>query len=160
MGSNPHQARLPNSIVRKLTPPMWTELIAEFHKLSREGGWIFWGLIVLAFSIASSLLSIAFSLSGEDLASNHERIKRRIDFCFVLIGSAPLIGLLGTVEGMLRTFSGLARSGSGSAPVDAISGGISEALITTQTGLIIAVPTLIICTMLNLRHRNLRSRPV
>tara|TARA_R110002096_G_scaffold4493_16_gene20910 strand:- start:7466 stop:7885 length:420 start_codon:yes stop_codon:yes gene_type:complete len=137
---------------------MWAELIAEFFKLSREGGWIFWGLIVLAFSIAACLVSIGTTISGRNHEIDHARIKRRIEFCFVLIGAAPLIGLLGTVAGMLKTFSGLARSGSGSAPIDAISGGISEALITTQTGLIIAVPTLILCTVLNHRHRNLRSR--
>ncbi|MEM7011335.1 MAG: MotA/TolQ/ExbB proton channel family protein [Verrucomicrobiota bacterium] len=138
---------------------MWTEFIDEFHKLSREGGWIYWTLILLAFAIAAGLISIAFSLFGKYDKMDHHWIKRRIEFCFVLIGAAPLVGLLGTVDGMLKTFSGLSRStGGGSAPIDAISGGISEALITTQTGLIIAVPTLIVCTILNIRHRNLRYR--
>jgi biopolymer transport protein ExbB len=60
-------------------------------------------------------------------------------YLLILVTTAPLMGLLGTVMGMLTTFSGLAVSGGGST-VDQIAAGISEALITTQTGLIIAIP--------------------
>ena len=56
----------------------------------------------------------------------------------VLISAAPLTGLLGTVIGMLKTFDGL--SSSAGATTGLIAGGISEALITTQAGLVIAIP--------------------
>ena len=49
------------------------------------------------------------------------------------------MGLLGTVIGMLGTFSAIS-SGGGSETVDMVAAGISEALITTQTGLFIALP--------------------
>jgi biopolymer transport protein ExbB len=75
------------------------------------------------------------------------KAKRRIPFAFVLIGAAPLVGLLGTVSGMMNTFHGMAAASS-AAPIETISRGISEALITTQTGLIIGVPSLIVCTIL------------
>ncbi|MEM7601053.1 MAG: MotA/TolQ/ExbB proton channel family protein, partial [Verrucomicrobiota bacterium] len=117
----------------------FNELLRSLRDLSSEGGWIFWMLIVLAFAIAANLYTIATSLAIES-ADDQARVSRRIDFCFVLIGAAPLVGLLGTVSGMLATFSGLAIS-SGSAPVETISAGISRALITTQTGLVIAVPS-------------------
>jgi biopolymer transport protein ExbB len=56
-----------------------------------------------------------------------------------LVASAPLLGLLGTVSGMIATFDGLTSmtlySESGG-----IAGGISEALTTTQAGLLIAIP--------------------
>lgn len=77
------------------------------------------------------------------------KARRRIPFAFVLIGAAPLVGLLGTVSGMMSTFSGMAAGGD--APIDAISRGISEALITTQTGLIIAVPAFLLATFLKSR---------
>jgi len=54
---------------------------------------------------------------------------------------SPLLGLLGTVTGMIKVFSVISRVGVGNA--EALSGGISEALITTATGLVIAIPTLI-----------------
>ena len=59
------------------------------------------------------------------------------------MGTAPLTGLLGTVTGMLTTFHGLA-TGGGSATVDTIAQGISEALITTETGLVIAIPAYVV----------------
>ena len=80
---------------------------------------------------------------------------RRIPFAFVLIGAAPLIGLLGTVSGMFRTFDGMA-SATAAAPVDVISRGISEALITTEAGLIIGVPSYIVCALLKGRFDRLR----
>ena len=83
-------------------------------------------------------------------------IKRRISFAFILIGTAPLVGLLGTVTGMFTTFDGMARSSS-MTQVDIISKGISEALITTQTGLVICVPSFIICFILWIQYRQMRD---
>jgi len=76
--------------------------------------------------------------------------RRRFPFAFVLIGAAPLVGLLGTVSGMFSTFQGMASPNAAS-PIDVISQGISEALITTQTGLVIGVPTFIVCAWLKSR---------
>lgn len=137
---------------------MLDELLRSLRELSSEGGWIFWMLIVLAFAIATNLYSIA-TLPKDGPAEEQARVLRRLDFCFVLIGAAPLVGLLGTVSGMLATFSGLAVS-SGAAPIETISDGISRALITTQTGLVIAVPTFIVCTLLKKRRQNyIQSHP-
>jgi biopolymer transport protein ExbB len=67
------------------------------------------------------------------------RINSRIRFAMVLVSTAPLAGLLGTVTGMLKTFDGLAAS-AGSSTASLVAGGIAEALITTETGLVIAIP--------------------
>ena len=55
---------------------------------------------------------------------------------------APLLGLLGTVIGMIKVFSAIMLHGSGNASV--LAGGISEALITTAAGLTVAIPALIL----------------
>ena len=60
----------------------------------------------------------------------------------VFVSSAPLVGLLGTVTGMLTTFGALATGSGGDQTMGMIAGGISEALITTETGLVIALPGL------------------
>jgi len=60
----------------------------------------------------------------------------------VAIGAAPLFGLLGTVTGMLATFSALASGSGGEQTMEKIAAGISEALITTETGLVVALPGL------------------
>lgn len=77
-------------------------------------------------------------------------------FLLILITIAPLMGLLGTVMGMLTTFQGLAVS-TGSSTVDQIAAGISEALITTQTGLIIAIPAYVMATLIQKRRNEMES---
>jgi biopolymer transport protein ExbB len=54
---------------------------------------------------------------------------------------APLLGLLGTVIGMIKVFSRM--QGAGAANIATLSGGISEALVTTAAGLTVAIPALI-----------------
>tara|TARA_X000000368_G_C23053826_1_gene722853 strand:- start:1101 stop:1694 length:594 start_codon:yes stop_codon:yes gene_type:complete len=66
-------------------------------------------------------------------------VEKKIILLSTLVAAAPLMGLLGTVIGMLSTFSGISM-GAGEETISAISSGISEALITTQTGLFIALP--------------------
>ncbi len=67
-------------------------------------------------------------------------IDRDLKFIKVAMSAAPLWGLLGTVTGMLTTFGGLAKGGGGDKTMDVVAKGISEALITTETGLMIAIP--------------------
>ena len=57
----------------------------------------------------------------------------------VCVAAAPLLGLLGTVTGMIATFEGLRVGSGGDKTKDMVASGISEALITTETGLIIAL---------------------
>ena len=58
----------------------------------------------------------------------------------ICASAAPLLGLLGTVTGMLATFSALATGSGGDKTMESVASGISEALVTTETGLIIALP--------------------
>jgi len=73
-----------------------------------------------------------------------------------LCGAAPLLGLLGTVSGMIETFSALtsmelfAKSGG-------VAGGISEALISTQMGLFVAIPGVIVGRLLDRKEDALRT---
>ncbi|MFT4628579.1 MAG: biopolymer transport protein ExbB [Myxococcota bacterium] len=73
-----------------------------------------------------------------------ERFGRAI---LVIAAVAPLLGLLGTVTGMIGTFEIITEFGTGDPRM--LSGGISEALITTQLGLIVAIPMLLIGNLLD-----------
>ncbi len=66
-------------------------------------------------------------------------IERRTVFISSLVACAPMVGLLGTVIGMLLTFSALSEGG-GADTAEMVADGIRKALITTQTGLTIALP--------------------
>lgn len=74
---------------------------------------------------------------------------RRVAFLNVLVIGAPLFGLLGTVLGMLLTFKAIGIGGSSTSEV--IARGISEALVCTQTGMMVAIPGLIMAMMAKCR---------
>jgi len=69
-------------------------------------------------------------------------IERYLPFLSITAASAPLLGLLGTVIGMINTFQLITIFGTGDAK--SLSSGISEALMTTALGLVVAIPTLIL----------------
>lgn len=70
------------------------------------------------------------------------RLERFLPFIALTAAAAPLLGLLGTVTGMIKTFNLITIFGTGDAK--SLSSGISEALVTTELGLIVAIPALII----------------
>ncbi len=69
------------------------------------------------------------------------KLGSHLDTLAVLAAVAPLLGLLGTVTGMIRLFGVITSFGTGDPKI--LAGGISEALITTETGLAIAIPILL-----------------
>ena len=70
----------------------------------------------------------------------HE-MERYLNTLGTLAAVTPLLGLLGTVVGMIRVFSEIMLQGTGNA--NALAGGISEALITTAAGLSVAIPSFV-----------------
>jgi biopolymer transport protein ExbB len=74
-------------------------------------------------------------------AEQAARLFRRIEYLSVIGNIAPMVGLLGTVTGMLLAFKQVADT-EGSAGAAQLAGGIYQALVTTVTGLIIAIPAL------------------
>ena len=79
--------------------------------------------------------------SIQDAASHvvHE-LERYLNTLGTIAAIAPLLGLLGTVVGMIKVFAQIMAQGTGNA--SALAGGISEALITTAAGLAVAIPAL------------------
>ncbi|MCT7359622.1 MotA/TolQ/ExbB proton channel family protein [Thalassolituus pacificus] len=88
--------------------------------------------------------------SIEEVASHeiHE-MERNLNALGTIAAVAPLMGLLGTVFGMIQVFSEIMTQGTGQANL--LAGGISEALITTAAGLIIGIPALVSHRMLQRR---------
>ncbi len=69
-------------------------------------------------------------------------LEERLNWLAIIGAIAPLLGLLGTVTGMIKVFMGI-QSMQGQINPSALAGGIWEALITTAAGLIVAIPTII-----------------
>lgn len=89
----------------------------------------------------------------EHILSVAPRLERSLGALAVFGGVAPLLGLLGTVTGMIHTFRLVTVFGAGDAKL--LSGGISEALVTTEFGLAIAIPVLLVHAYLTRRVRSM-----
>jgi biopolymer transport protein ExbB len=81
---------------------------------------------------------------------------RHIGTILILAAVAPLLGLLGTVTGMITTFDVISEFGTGNAR--ALASGISEALVTTQSGLVAAVPGLLLGVLLFRQAERMKRR--
>ena len=68
------------------------------------------------------------------------RLHQKIGWLSLIANVAPMMGLLGTVGGMIKAFNTIASSGGQANPAD-LAVGISEALLTTMLGLVVAIPT-------------------
>jgi len=82
-------------------------------------------------------------LEAIEEAGNEQMVTfmKPINYLSIIGGTAPMLGLLGTVSGMIKAFQNIAAGGMGKPEV--LAGNIGEALITTATGLIIAIPAMI-----------------
>jgi biopolymer transport protein ExbB len=89
----------------------------------------------------------------ERMLDTRLRSQSYLSFVAMTASAAPLLGLLGTVTGMMTTFKLITVFGTGDAKT--LSSGISEALITTEYGLIVAIPTLLLYAYLSRRAKRL-----
>ena len=98
------------------------------------------GQILAAGLLSSKHGRVAMIDSIEQTAAQvvHD-MERYLNALGTIAAITPLLGLLGTVVGMIRVFSDIMLQGTGNA--NALAGGISEALITTAAGLTVAIPT-------------------
>lgn len=89
----------------------------------------------------------------EQVLSAKLKLEKFLPFVAISASAAPLLGLLGTVTGIINTFKLITVFGSGD--VKSLSGGISEALVTTMWGLIVAIPSLLLHAFLSRKARGI-----
>lgn len=88
----------------------------------------------------------------ENLEAEENGISQWINYLNVIAAVAPMIGLLGTVSGMIGAFQQISQSGMGQP--DKFAGNIGEALITTATGLVIGIPSMVCFFVMRNRLNN------
>ncbi|RLB10249.1 MAG: biopolymer transporter ExbB, partial [Deltaproteobacteria bacterium] len=89
------------------------------------------------------------SVMQESILKELPRLERFLPALNTLAAIAPLLGLLGTVTGMISTFHVITLYGTGDPRM--MSGGISEALVTTELGLAVAIPVMLMHAFLRRR---------
>ncbi len=85
------------------------------------------------------------------LQDDRHYLDRWVGVISITASVSPLLGLLGTVSGMIETFKMMTLFGSGDPEV--VSGGIAQALVTTELGLVVAIPALILSAVLSRRAK-------
>lgn len=136
---------------KKIVPP---ELVSQVWSLYLEGKLDKTALhrlkassplgYILAAGLANSehgreVMKECIEEAGRQVVHNLERFLNTLG---TIAAISPLLGLLGTVFGMIEIFSALVQRGTGGDP-SVLAGGISVALITTAAGLVVAIPSLI-----------------
>ena len=86
------------------------------------------------------------------LLAHRHTLEKNLGAIAVAAAVSPLLGLLGTVSGMIETFKLITLFGAGDPA--AVSGGISEALVTTEMGLVVAIPALLLHALLSRSIKN------
>ncbi|MCD6533394.1 MAG: MotA/TolQ/ExbB proton channel family protein [Deltaproteobacteria bacterium] len=104
----------------------------------------------------SSVRRDNLALLNSLIAQETERLGSNINYIYALASIAPLLGLLGTVQGMISTFDAISIYGTGNPR--ALANGIAEALITTQSGLFVSIPGLFMAGFLRRRILRISQR--
>ncbi len=101
------------------------------------------GISLAAAKGVKDLASVAVRVGSEQL----QRMERGFPTLAVLGNTAPLLGLLGTIVGMIKAFQ-VIESAGGKVDASALAGGIWEAMLTTGVGLAVAIPILLLLHLL------------
>ncbi|TVZ40175.1 biopolymer transport protein ExbB [Alteromonadaceae bacterium 2753L.S.0a.02] len=102
---------------------------------------IIWGILGTAFLCYGLLIGLCFSLKKDTVW--FDRCRYWMPSIRIMLAALPLLGLLGTISGLLKTFFRMSLQ-NGFAIQEVISGGIAEAMFTTQLGLLMVVPGLLL----------------
>jgi len=132
-------------LLPELVKLMKDKKIVEAHSLCKENETLFTYVFQAGLERCSTTREINFGKVKEAVeeASTEEitSYMKPIDYLSIIGATAPMLGLLGTVSGMIKAFQTIGSKGMGKP--EELAGNIGEALVTTATGLIIAIPAML-----------------
>ncbi len=147
-------------------------IIHPLQELADRGGPVIYAILAVALVLYTGCIHLLLSLywpatpaSAVRVGAQHgsffrrestqlrDNFRQRRLALGSLVAAAPLLGLLGTVGGMIRTFENLNQSDQKS--MEGLASGISEVLVTTESGLAVAIPAMLLIYM---AHRQVERR--
>jgi biopolymer transport protein ExbB len=145
---------------------LWRNLLRRQHRRLPEAEWQGWvrqpetaegevGEIIRYAAAGRSSVEVSQRFA-EVAAAELPAIDRRLSTLGAFVAAAPLVGLLGTVFGMLVTFQALATGGGGKV-TQAMADGISQALFPPEVGLCIALPGMILVHLIRRQRQELEA---
>ena len=138
----------PSELVAKVRQAMGTGDLAMAMQACEEHPSPFANILATGFNNIREGFDILQDAVGVAADIETERLMQRVLYINVQVAVAPMLGLLGTVQGMILAFNSLATMQAGAAQQAMLALNISQALWTTAAGLIIALPALTVFTML------------
>lgn len=135
---------------RRLADPDWQSWVRRPEQAEGEVGEI------IRYARAGRSPEEITQRFAEVSAAELPAIDRRLSTLSALVAAAPLVGLLGTVFGMLVTFQALAAGGGGRI-TDAMAAGISQALFPPEVGLCIALPGLVLTHLIRRQRQEFEA---
>ncbi len=138
----PRTAGLQDEVLRHVRGGRWGDALRCCHRAGGAAG------RVLAAGLRHRDLAGhgLDDVLSESIARETPALQRLLPLLAVIAAVSPLLGLLGTVTGMISTFDVITEHGTGDPQM--LSGGISVALVTTQLGLTVAIPVLLVQNLL------------
>lgn len=130
-------------------------LSQSFEMISKESGLVA-EILREAWDPTHKTLSTAERGVEEVLHQNLPKLDKNINTIATLASIEPLLGLLGTITGMIAVFTVIMKEG-GMVDSSSLAGGISEAMITTQAGLVAAVPILLCHNFIRNRFKSVMA---
>ena len=126
----------------------WSGCDGVVERLERKG-WPVVNVLAAGLAARGEDRDAQESILQEAILREVPRLERFLSILAIMGAIAPLLGLLGTVTGMIDTFRVITLYGTGDPKM--MSGGISEALVTTELGLAVAIPIMLMHTFLSRR---------
>ena len=134
---------IPAALVRQLEEHLETKRYQHAQEACKQDG-SFLGLVIGAGLNQIGAMFGFFDMQNAMQEVSERQISklyRKLDYLTFIAATSPMLGLLGTVTGMIRSFNQIAQT-EGTARPSQLAGGISEALVTTCMGLVVAIPTM------------------
>jgi len=134
---------LPETLIEQIDQHLENKAYPEAQEACSEDG-SFLGLVIGAGLNQLGAMFGFFDMQNamQEVSERQvSKLYRKLDYLSFIAATSPMLGLLGTVTGMIRSFNQIAMT-EGSARPSQLAGGISEALVTTCMGLVVAIPTM------------------
>jgi len=133
---------MPPEVVAKLKETMHGNSIEEAEKVCEENSCALTRIVGAGLRVMKRGKVAMEEALGEHGAREVSSLRTRVSYLNTIATIAPMLGLLGTVSGMIRAFGTIGMVGMGKASL--LADAISEALLTTAGGLIVAIPAMAI----------------
>ncbi|MED5584931.1 MAG: MotA/TolQ/ExbB proton channel family protein [Verrucomicrobiota bacterium] len=147
----PIKTTLIRKVLQQVQSNQSKEALARLEKIRHPAGTVLQRAIRMGSSSADDVEEALY----EEYLKVMPPLERGLPLIAIASATAPLLGLLGTVTGMIHTFSLINIFGTGDAK--SLSSGIAEALVTTEFGLIVAIPALILHALLSRKVSGIRT---